>query len=303
MRKPIIKVFSNHPIEREESSVVFSTSTEISRADGILAWQSPHPSLLDYKGPKGWYFIESRKHSRFRKRGLWRTSYRILNETEKFYYDHPNERYRVPHYTTAKDKFELFYQLHQKRSGIVAVVSNFGGRFWAFKRDIALRNRFICSRQVKLFGPAGWNDFSWKGFGWRNGPPANYCGEPPVRWHSTIAHYEWLSNFHAMVCFENRTEPYYFTEKFMSSVLSGCIPIYHAHSQLRDNVLAGAKWVDPMDFDFCPVRTLNFALAENATEYQAANEEWLTNANVLDTTNAGIFRRLGIIFAKKLSMT
>jgi hypothetical protein len=99
---------------------------------------------------------------------------------------------------------------------------------------------------------------------------------------------------------ENRSEPFYFTEKFPASVMAGGIPIYHAHEQIANTVLKGAIWVDPKDFGFDPSRTIDHALQQDVSKYQKTNAAWLFSDRIANTTRKAIFDRIATIFAQKI---
>ena len=104
-----------------------------------------------------------------------------------------------------------------------------------------------------------------------------------------------MSNYKATICLENIVEPHYFTEKFYAGVQARCIPIYHAHDTVKNQILKGALWVDPIDFDFDVNKTLEFALAQDRDEYVEANLNWLKTPLATSAELSRVFLRLGKI--------
>lgn len=109
-----------------------------------------------------------------------------------------------------------------------------------------------------------------------------------------------MAKYEVAVCLENLTEPYYITEKFYAAVQAGCIPIYHAHQTVKAGILAGAAWVDPVDFDFDVEATLAFALKENRRDYASRNFEWLQTRKAHSAGLSQVFSKLGKILTGNL---
>jgi len=133
--------------------------------------------------------------------------------------------------------------------------------------------------------------FSKKGF------PFGYQGECSHTQKISI-----LSKYHACICFENSSEPEYFTEKFPDAVRAGCVPIYHPHPAVRDKFLAGAIWVDPVDYGLDARATMEAALKLERKEVAAQNLQWLrNNANLQQTKVEKIYEKMAGILRKKIS--
>jgi hypothetical protein len=302
MKQYVIKTYGISET-RGFGEISFDPKILDSEADGLLAFQTAVPQLLTFQGPKAWYTCESLSHSRFKRRGLWKTIKKALTASEFLHYSSPDERYRVPHWCTSKPEFQIYYQKRQTRlHEAVATISNFGGRFWRLKKHLRIRNRFATCPLVSLYGPQEyWQQFNSLGILGHKKPPNNYLGEAPVRWHSTVRHYEWLSNYKVVVCLENRSEENYFTEKMPAAVMAGAIPVYHAHKSNVDTFLKGAKWIDPIDYGFDPEETIRAALKANTQDFQDANEQWLmNNSHIKTTTMNGIFAKIADFFVEKI---
>lgn len=284
--------------------VLFSPDLPFDQVDGMLAYQKPHEALLTFRGPKAWYCIESTNHSAFRRKGLWRELRDRLSDQGFLHFSNPNQKFRVPHYTTGHDEHRLYYANDTKRENVaVAVVSSFGGPYWRVKPAASFRTRSILCESIRIYGAASsWEKFRKWGVGEIGpvGPPTNYCGAPPVQWHSTVAHYRWLSNFKAILCLENRCEPYYFTEKFPAAVMAGAVPIYHPHPTVQWSYLQNAKYINPSDYGYDMEVTVRAALDADITAIQKCNEEWLKSLFLTSSTRRGIFNRIAGIFVQHL---
>jgi hypothetical protein len=269
-------------------------------ADAVLALYDPTEELLQFKGPKLWYTYEPMWHPHFRRHPVGKELVRRLQPSEWVYFSNPDPAHRVAHITWGN---ELTKQRVKSalRDAAVACVTNFGGRYWFLKKHIWLRNKMLLHGKVELFGrKAAWTQFRHFPEVWRCGVPGNYCGEPTGN-HMDDHFLEFLAGYKVCLCFENSTEPYYFTEKFVNAVRAGCIPVYHAHATVTTNFLKGAKWVDPADHGFNPKRTVDYALAANQREFQQANDAWL-DSGVLDATGyLGFWNRLHSLMKAKLT--
>jgi hypothetical protein len=102
------------------------------------------------------------------------------------------------------------------------------------------------------------------------------------------------------VCLENSAEPHYFTEKFVNAARAGCIPVYHAHPTVRNEFLCDAKWVDPADFGFSPRRTIEYALAQDQSEFRRANDKWLKSGVLDETDDRNVLPMLHRIIRSKI---
>jgi hypothetical protein len=283
--------------------VFFDPDVPLADAHALLAYCTPVEELLSFRGPKAWYCIESLRHSRFKRNRLWRKAHASLKSDGLFlHYASPNPARRVPHYCTGHDSFSLYYDSSTaKINEAVALVSHFGNRFWRLSKWIRLRNAFATHSKTRLYGSSNWNNFNAWGILGPRGAPKNYAGEPSAKWHSTRDHYRWLSQYKVIICMENRSEPFYFTEKFPAAVMAGGIPIYHAHEQIANTILKGAMWVDPKDFGFDPSRTIDYALQQDVSKYQKTNAAWLLSDRIANATRKAIFDRIATILAQKIS--
>ena len=270
----------------------YSTSYSLEEADALLSEWAPSEELLRFSRPKAWYCCEATSNSAFRQPG-WKFFRETLPPAEFLYHAHPDLRYRVPHVT----HFSYDYPMADRAdrlSKAIAVVSNTGGPPWRRKRDMDLRLKFITHSQVDLYGRSqAWRTYR-ANFLSRAGCPRNYCGEVAGSW-SGQARFELMSHYKAAICFENTSEPFYFTEKFVGAVQTGCIPIYHAHETVRQGVLSGALWVDPADFEYDADATIEFALKEDWEKYRSVNDEWLKSEGVQTTHVLRVFERIGQI--------
>lgn len=253
-------VWPSQPIN--VGDICFSQDFSWAEADAFVAIRKPHPDLLTFPGPKAWYCCEARKHAALFAAPEWRSITAQLKPEETLYHAHPNPDYRVPHVTHRPPLTAIPYSGTAPRlPKAVAVVSNSGGSPKQRSREMTLRNTFATHPTVDLYGkPKAWVNFRASFFSRPTTPP-NYKGEIPGGW-SSPERLACVARYKAAICFENALEPYYFTEKFVYSVLGGCIPIYHADPVVRAQFLQGAAWVDPADFDFDPEATLRFALVQ-----------------------------------------
>jgi len=173
---------------------------------------------------------------------------------------------------------------------------------WFLKRRFGLRNKFILSPSVMLFGdPKLWARFRQFPKIWKTGPPENFQGRSsPGHGYFDDEHIRFLSGYKVAVCLENCVEPHYFTEKFVNAARAGCIPIYHAHPTVRERFLTGAKWVDPADFGFSPRRTIEHALNEPQSNFRSINDTWLESGKIEDTDDLKTLAKLHSIIRSKL---
>jgi Glycosyltransferase family 10 (fucosyltransferase) C-term len=135
---------------------------------------------------------------------------------------------------------------------------------------------------------------------WKTGHPANFKGRAPGQGHFDDEYLSFLSAYKVAVCLENCVEPHYFTEKFVNAARAGCIPVYHAHPTVRDEFLRNAKWVDPSDFGFSPRSTIEYALAQDQSEFQCANDKWLKSSVLDETDDRNVLPMLHRIIRSKI---
>jgi hypothetical protein len=221
---------------------------------------------------------------------------RKLGEHEFLHHSNPNAKFRIPcvtHYGSIS-----LATHHRSKQGIVAIVSNFGGRLRYFKPEARLRNRFILDEEVELYGNLG----SWRCFRARPwskmSVPRNYGGAWPSNWYYQ-AHVERLAKYKINVCLENSYEPNYFTEKFVNAARAGCVPVYRAHPTVRESVLRGAKWIDPADHSFDVRATLRAASECDSDAIVEQNYEWLKSEAVSETDGYRIWSRIAELFFER----
>ena len=239
--------------------------------DGLVTWGAPSsPRMLDFTGPKAWYTDEPLWF--LQTQPWWRQAHRRLDAC---FLHHsraePALRVRsVTHYgplATAEQP--------DKASAAVAVASKFGGRAWWLRgRGLRLRNSFLTSTAVELYGDGKvWSQF--RRYPWsRPATPPSYRGELGGSWLAN-SQIEFLSRYKVVVCLENAIARNYFTEKFVNVARAGSIPVYHAEDTVRREILAGARWIDPADHGFDPARTIRAALAADLDSVRSANFAWL----------------------------
>jgi hypothetical protein len=289
----------NWDMSFERNGVFYSTQIPLSDANGLLCLYSPVEEILDFHGPKLWVTIEPSWHS-FWNKGIGKKVTKFLKSDEIAYYGHPNPDYRIPHLTSYSkiNPFEKLRVTDSPTEKAVAVVSNYGGRIHFLKRHIQIRNKLILCPSVDLYGRReSWNQYRHFPLLWKVSPPSNYCGEISRGYDALIS---LISQYKVNVCLENNFEPYYFTEKFVNSVRAGCIPIYHAHPTVKETFLKGAIWIDPSDFNFDPLKTIEFALEQNIHHYRSINDEWLDSDILKSTTVKSFYAKACQIIERKL---
>lgn len=275
-------------------NIFYSAKLPLKEADALVVLYDPCEDLLAFQGPKLWFTMEPSWHHHFKKNKIGRKLIKTLDASQHIFYNNPESRYRIPHPTYSRELTTV--RQFSPKVAAVAVVSNFGGRFWFLKPHIWLRNKFILSPLVELYGnPASWLEFQKPATPWLKGPPKNFQGK--VLENNSL---ELFSKYKVAVCLENCTETNYFTEKFVNAVRAGCIPVYHAHPSVKKLYLNGARWVDPIDFGFSPSKTIRFALQQNLEEYREANDAWLNSGILKETDSHNTFGKLHDILKVKL---
>lgn len=281
----------NHP------DVVFDPAIPLDGCDGLLAWYTPTPELLSYRGPRAWYISEPLTHSMLKTK-LCRRARRVLREEEFLHHSNPNPKYRLPAVTHYDD---LTIAPEGPRTGnIIATVNNFGNRIWWLRPALRFRTTFITHPRIDLYG----NRESWDRFRrwpWsRPAPPPNYCGPTaaPNCWSPDFV--EFLSRYRINVCLENAWTPYWFTEKVVNAARAGCVPVYHAHKTVRETFLKGARWIDPADFGFDAERTLIAAQECDAAAVRQQNYEWLRSEPVQATEGYRVWHRIADLFVERI---
>ena len=280
--------------------VLYSLHLAPENADGLIAFYEPSEELLRFKGPKLWFTIEPSWHHHFHGHPIGIKLIRLLDNSEHIFYGNPDPKYIIPH-PTYRGPLSL-PRVPVSKPAAVACVSNFGGRTWFWKQHIRLRNQMILCPLVELFGrPEAWAKFRHFPKLWIQRPPANFQGRSsPGKDDKDEEHTRFLSGFKVAVCLENCTEPDYFTEKFVNAARAGCIPVYHAHPSVKKRFLAGAKWIDPVDFGFSPQRTIEYALTQDQFEFRRVNDAWLASSILAETDDRSVFPTLHKMMKAKL---
>lgn len=277
--------------------VEFSSAFNLDKADALLSFCGLVPEILEFNGPKAWYTDEPITMNHFRTR-LARKALRILRTDEFFHHTNSDPVYRVLSPTHCGEL--TLHRPDNRLPRAVAAVNNFGGRIWWLRSGASLRNRLILQPQVDLFGAEeSWSQF--RRWPWSPAkPPANYKGSAKTVWWDD-SQVRFLAGYKVVVCLENTFEsPHYFSEKFPNAVRAGCIPVYHATPEARAERLAGAKWVDPADFDFDPKATVDHALRQDIVEFQEINDQWLKSPHLAATHRRMIWERVATLMRLKI---
>jgi hypothetical protein len=284
-----------------KDGIHYSFNIPLDQADGLIALYDPTEELLRFKGPKLWYTYEPQWHSHYCRNPVGKKLVKTLKNSEWAYYANPDVRYRVPHIVAADDLRKVRAdQADMISQSAVATVSNFGGRLWFLNRQISLRNRIILSPLVRLYGRStAWSNFRHFPQFWKREAPKNYMGDVGGG-HLDDNFIKFLSGYKVCVCLENSCEPYYFTEKFVNAVRAGCIPIYHAHSTVKEAFLNGAFWIDPQDFNFNPIDTIEYALSQDIQTFRDTNDAWLDSGILNKMTFSGFWEQICSIMEYKL---
>jgi len=260
--------------EFERRDVIFSSKIPLKEADGLLAIYDPSSELLEFKGPKLWHTMEPIWHSHYTKNKIGKKLVKTLKDCERAYYANCNPKFRVP-VVSARDFSKT--RANSYKENAVATVNYSGGSYWWLKPHTWLRNRMITCELVDLYGSKeNWEQFRSFPYLWKKGLPKNFVfGKAPGGGLHDEKFRLFLSEYKVYICLENSYEPYWFTEKFVNSVRSGCIPVYHAHPTVRETFLKGAFWVDPADFKYNIKKTIKHALSLDINKIRAINDAWL----------------------------
>lgn len=276
---------------------LLTTESRDGKFDAMICWWEFTDEFLEFKGPKLFYCCEPS----FYFRG-WRSSKRELRRRlhslradEFAWHFHENAQMRAEHETSAFSDHKLPMGDHSIQNA-AAVLGNLGRPFFRNKGR-QKRLKFIIESGCHIYGPnTNWGSFQLDLFS-KRGFPVGYQGEC-----SHTQKISTLSKYHACICFENSSEPEYFTEKFPDAVRAGCVPIYHPHPVVKEKFLKGAVWVDPMDYDLDARATMEAALKMEQTEVAVQNLQWLRdNAYLQQTTVEKIYKKLAGILRKKIS--
>lgn len=300
MPEPVIKLYSPwHQRDLNYGGVRFSPSVNLEEADGALWEYNVSPDIIEYNGPKAWYFWEPSWHS-MRRSKLAKTLNNARQPESLLWYGQMDTAWRVPHITHIGGLDVVANENRTEKA--VAIVSNFGGYSPYQRVRVRLRNKFILNRRVDLYGrKSNWSRYFQIGFWPKFGCPRNYQGE--LDWKDSWMSDEqprFLSRYKVAICLENSVEPYYFTEKFVNAVRGGCIPVYHAHPTIADGILRGARWIDPRDYDYNVDATIDKALSTEIKEVQSENQRWLQSEAVKQTSFDGVWTSIGQIFQHKI---
>jgi hypothetical protein len=310
-----IRLLSSSSLQWRDSRIQFDPAFPPEKCDGLFLWGSEMvPEFLAFRGPRAWFSDEPRAQSMWRT-PIFRQALRELAPHEFLHHSNRDARYRFPcvtHYgepTCASPP--------QRKDTAIAVVNNFGGRIWWIRdlvvgmatnfavgpwlrHGVRLRNKFILHPSVELFGsPENWNQFRrllWS----RPGPPANYRGPFGTNWFED-RHVAALAQYRTLICLENASLPYYFTEKLVNAARAGCVPVYHAHPTVRETFLEGARWIDPADFGYDQSATLAAARRCDAAEVREHNWKWLGSEAVRATQGERIWSRIADHFVERIT--
>jgi hypothetical protein len=85
----------------------------------------------------------------------------------------------------------------------------------------------------------------------------------------------------------------------VNAARAGCVPIYHAHSTVRERFLQGARWIDPADHDFNVERTIRAALAADHDRIREQNYTWLQSSQLDPTEGYAIWTRIANILVDR----
>jgi hypothetical protein len=260
-------------------------------ADAMIGFWEFTDEFLAFGGPKVFYCCEPSFYfcgMRSAKR-LLRRRIKTLRADEFAWHFHDRPQMQVLHHIGNKPGVVSSGERWMKA---VTVLGNLGHPLTR-NRGRQRRLDFILASSCDIFGSyVNWSAFRqklWSG----KGAPATYQGSCDKKLN-TIARY------HACICFENTSEPLYFTEKFPDAVRAGCIPVYHAHPTVRESFLSGAIWVDPADYGWDPYATMCAAFDMNRQEVAETNRKWMENHSLVQKVFlAPIYHRLiEILLAK-----
>ena len=273
-----------------------SSSFRIEECDALLSVFDPCDELFSFGGPKGWMCNEPLVNYRYNPK--WRKALRILRPEELLDHRNSDPTLRLPPPTHTHNA--VVVNVGERMEKPCALVSNIGDK-WPWRQSFAmkLRRDFVTCSEVDLFG----NNQAWQRYRtcfWsRPCLPKNYKGELPGHWDDGCK-LNLLARYKINICMENSIEPFYFSEKFVNAVEAGCIPVYHAHSSVREGILTGAKWVDPQDFNFDAKRTLAHALDANSDAFLKFNKEWLMSDSVRATSSDAVHMQAARILANRV---
>ena len=260
----------------------FSPDYSVEEADALLCNWGPSEELFTFPRRKAWYSIEPPVQFNGLEGGTWPSIRDRLPPHEFLWYNHPDERFRIPE-STHFEPLEVDHR-SDRLDRAVAVVSNFGGKSWRRRdRDIAYRNQMILHPWVELFGREGWNRYR-KSILSRPNAPKNYKGSLPGDWETSEKR-NMLASYKVVICLENAYEPMSFSEKLVEAARAGAVPVYRAHPTVRDAFLDGARWIDPQDYGNDTEQTLSAALDADREEFARANEAWFKESAALASTH------------------
>lgn len=278
-----VRTLSPWPTDIKVGEARFSDQIPSEKADALLCKWGPSEELFAFPRRKAWYSVEPPVQFNGIDGGTWPSFRDRLAPHEFLWYNHPDERFRIPE-TTHFEPLEVNHNRNRQKKA-VAVVSNYGGNPLIRRRDpdVEYRNQFVLLPQVDLYGRAGWQRYRKTRLS-LPGPPPNYKGSPQGDWETSEKR-DLLATYHAVVCLENAYEPMSFSEKLVEAVRAGAVPIFRAHPTVRRHFLEGARWVDPQDFDDNPSETIEAALASDREEFAAVNAAWFEENKALASTH------------------
>jgi hypothetical protein len=275
----------------ETEAAFFSADLPGDKADALLCHWAPSDEIFTFPRRKAWYCCEPSCQFRQLGGGTWPGLRDRLASHEFLWHNHPDPRFQVPHVT---HHGPLSINLQSERiPRAIAIVSNYGGAPWRRHPELAFRARLVTHPSIDLYGRSGWQYYRKHWYS-RAAPPANYRGTIPGDWNEGLKR-ELMARYKVAVCLENMIEPHYFSEKFVEAVCAGCVPVYCADAILRETVLKGAAWVDPLDYDGDPNRTLQAALQADAEHIREINRRWLMSVAPARTSQLAVFNRLAEI--------
>jgi hypothetical protein len=305
--KPIIRIrlISNSLQEWHDARIRFDCACPLEECAGLFLWGAMVPEFLAFLGPRAWFLDEPRAQSMWHT-PIFRKAVRQLAPPEFLHHSNPDPRYRFPCVTHYGEPTCI--DSPRRIDAAIAVVNNFGGRIWWIRdfvvgaatnfaigpwlrQGVRVRNSFILQPCVELFGsPESWNQF--RRWPWsKSGAPANYRGHLGTN----------LAQYRIVICLENASLPYYFTEKLVNAARAGCVPVYHAHPTVRDTFLKGARWIDPADFGYDPSATLAAARRCDFAEVQERNRKWLQSDAVKATQGERVWSRIADHFVERIT--
>lgn len=269
-----IKLYSPAKKVIKTDLCLFDPNIDELQADAVLIYYDAIPENIEFPQKTYWWSPEPKWHSMYRKKNV-KNIKKLLPKKNLLSYKESNIEQRIPHQTHIQKNLCVIKKIREKNVG--AVVSNFGDAIWMLRPSFLLRNYFITRKRVSLYGSYdSWIRYPHRLFPKRfQKPPNNYCGEIGGWVYDDKSTIEKLAKFHALICFENSYEPYYFTEKLVFAVAAGCIPIYLPHPTVSREFLNGCYFINPIKHMFRSKYIFEAALNTPIEEVWNQNEIWL----------------------------